>query len=78
VASPEIRTPSRSFPLMASLPITLAKGAQETGGALANHKLSNQKFANRHQLFYWDVECEIDAGNSSTSFHIRQIPNPLP
>ncbi len=22
----------------------------------ANHKLSNQKFVDRHQLFYWDVE----------------------
>jgi hypothetical protein len=21
----------------------------------ANHELSNQKFADRHQLFYWDV-----------------------
>jgi len=62
VASPETGTPSRSFPLAVSLLLTLAGGSQGTKGALANHELLNQKFANRHQLFYWDV------GNSLKDF----------
>jgi hypothetical protein len=32
--------------------IFLAKGSQGTEGAPANHELPNQKFADRHQLFY--------------------------
>jgi len=33
--------------------IFLAGGSQRMGGgAPANHKLSNQNFADRHQLFY--------------------------
>jgi len=30
----------------------LAGGFQGTGGAPANHELPNQKFSDRHQLFY--------------------------
>ncbi len=45
--------PSSSFPLMASPLLALAEGYQGTRGeGLANHELSNQKFANKHQLFY--------------------------
>jgi hypothetical protein len=28
------------------------------GGAPTNHELPNQNFANKHQLFYWDVDLE--------------------
>jgi hypothetical protein len=52
MASPETRTLAGSFPLMVSSPLTLVGGSQGTRGALANHKLPNQKFADRHQLFY--------------------------
>jgi len=56
MASPEIGTPSRSFPLAVSPPLALARGSQGTRGALANHELLNQKFADRHQLFmYYDL-----------------------
>ncbi len=57
VASPEIGTPSCSFPFAASLPLALAGGFQGTRkGAPTNHELSNQNFADKHQLFYWDVD----------------------
>ncbi len=56
MASPEIGTPSRSFPLAVSPPLALARGSQGSRGALANHELLNQKFADRHQLFmYYDL-----------------------
>ncbi len=48
----KIGTPFWSFPFMASSPLALARGFQGTKGALTNHELPNQKFANRHQLFY--------------------------
>jgi len=44
VASPEIGTPSRSFPFAALLPLALVGGSQGTWGAPTNHKLSNKKF----------------------------------
>jgi hypothetical protein len=52
MASLETGTPSRSFPLATSPLHTLAGGSQRTRGAPVNHESSNQKFANRHQLFY--------------------------
>jgi hypothetical protein len=52
MASLEIGTPSRPFSLAISLPFALVGGFQGTRGALANHELPNQKFANIHQLFY--------------------------
>jgi hypothetical protein len=63
VASHETITPSRSFPLVASLPFALARGSQGTrrwggggGSSLANHELLNQKFADKHQLLmYYDL-----------------------
>ncbi len=56
MASPETKTSSRFFPLMALLSFTLAKGSQGTDGALVNHKLLNKQFANKHQLFmYYDL-----------------------
>jgi hypothetical protein len=57
VASPEIGTPSHSFPLTTSSPLALAKGSQGIGGgAPTNHELPNQKFVERHQLFmYYDL-----------------------
>jgi len=54
MASPETGTPSRSFPLAISSSLVLVKGFQETGGVPANHKLLNQKFTNRHQLFMYN------------------------
>jgi hypothetical protein len=30
-------------------------GLSKDQGAQANHELPNQKFADKHQLFYWDV-----------------------
>jgi len=48
VASLEIGKPSHSFSLVASPLFTLVEGSQRTGGALANHELSNKKFANKH------------------------------
>jgi len=57
VALAEIGTPSCSFPFAASLPLALAGGSQGTRkGAPTNHELSNQNFADKHQLFYWDVD----------------------
>jgi hypothetical protein len=52
VASLETGTPSHSFPFTTSSPLALVGGSQGTRGVPANHKLSNQKFADRHQLFY--------------------------
>ncbi len=59
MASPEIGTPSYSFPLVVSLSLALARGFQGTRGAPVNHKLPNQKFADRHQLFYRDVNSSL-------------------
>jgi len=56
VASLKTGTPSHSFSLAASASLALAKGSQGTARAPANHELSNQKFANKHQLFmYYDL-----------------------
>jgi len=57
VASPKIGTPSCFFPFVASPSFVLLGGFQGTeGGALANHELPNQKFADKHQLFmYYDL-----------------------
>jgi len=57
VASLEIGTSSHSFPLVVSLPLVLVGGSQGTGGGPpANHKLPNQIFIDRHQLFmYYDL-----------------------
>jgi len=56
VASLETWTPSRSFPLAALLPFALVGGFQGTRGSPTNHKLSNKKFTNIHQLFmYYDL-----------------------
>jgi len=53
VASPKTRTPSHSFPLVASLPLALARGFQRTEVTPTNHELPNQKFVDRHQLFMY-------------------------
>jgi DNA-binding helix-hairpin-helix protein with protein kinase domain len=39
MASPETRTPSHSFPLVASPQLALVGGSQGTDGALVNHEL---------------------------------------
>jgi len=52
MASLEIGTIADSFPLTASPLFVLVGGFQGTRGAPANHELPNQKFADRHQLFY--------------------------
>jgi hypothetical protein len=53
MASLEIRTPFRSFPLATSPSFALARGFQGTReGAPANHELPNQEFVDKHPLFY--------------------------
>jgi len=52
MASPKTITPFRFFPLVTSLPFALVGHSQGTGGARTNHELPNQKFVDRHQLFY--------------------------
>jgi hypothetical protein len=53
VASVEPRTPFHSFSFAVSPPLALARVSQGTeGGAPTNHELPNQKFADKHQLFY--------------------------
>jgi len=52
MASLEIGTLASSFQLTVSPSFALAGGFQGTRGAPANHELPNQKFADRHQLFY--------------------------
>jgi len=52
MASPKIGTPFPSFPFMISPPLALVGRFQRTEGAPTNHESPNQKFANKHQLFY--------------------------
>ncbi len=52
MASLETRTPFGSFPLAVLSLLALARDSLEGPGVPINHELSNQKFANRHQLFY--------------------------
>jgi hypothetical protein len=52
ITSPKTGTPFYFFPLAISPPLTLVGHSQGTRGAPTNHELPNQKFADRHQLFY--------------------------
>jgi hypothetical protein len=56
MASLETGRLSRSFPFMASLSLALVGGVQGAGGAPTNHKLLNQNFVDKQQLFmYYDL-----------------------